>query len=104
MMNEIRWPSYDDLLEIDKDLLYKAIEAAGVVCYDAVNLTFTLGSSTSGMYPHWTIGISMSCTVYMDATRNLPSGYSNKHFNLALQDFIDNCEKYENETKDKKQI
>lgn len=80
-----RWASYDDLLEIDKETLSKAISAAGIYCYDAVNLEFEYSSSTSGMYPSWFVKISMGCTVN-DVRLRSPQGCGG-HINDALVDF-----------------
>lgn len=84
---------YGDLLEIDEEALNKAIEAASQICCDAVNLSFTQSSSTSGMNPKWTVSISMSCTIHFGPKGFPPSGMG-EHFNDALRSFTKNINDY----------
>lgn len=82
------WAQYSDLREIDSDLMDIAVQVASYYCADAVNLSFTLSSSTSGMYAHWVIEVNCNCTVYMG--RKEPYG-SGEHINHALRHFIADC-------------
>lgn len=90
-----RWASYYDLLEVDQKVLDKTLEAAGIYCFDAVNLTFEYSSSTSGMYPKWYVGISMNCTIN-DLRVRAPMGVGG-HINEALEDLTKKLYKLANE-------
>jgi len=88
VVREVHWAQHSDLKDIDLELLEKAEDVSSYYCYDAVNLSFSRHSSTSGMYGKWHITIDVSCTVYMG--RTAPSGYG-RDVNEALRRYIASC-------------
>lgn len=88
-MSDKTYASYSDLSNTPIEIINEAVKAAFVYCFDAVNLVFELHSSTSGMYPYWSVDVSPSCTVFM--ALKAPRGHGG-NLTDALKDFTKSCE------------
>ncbi len=98
----IKWANYNQMAEVPEGLWATLFKYIHVICFDAVNLIFEIHSSTSGMYGHWEVSVSPSCTVYMERALKHRGG-SGGTFSSALADFTLKClELYEEVNKKEK--